>query len=372
MHDFVHLHVHTQYSLLDGQASIQRLVDKALKDGMRGIAVTDHGNMYGIKEFWNYVKKKNSQKHDKIKSLTKLSSAMKELLLEHADLAEYKSSVAAEVAAKQAVVDNATSYSMEDNEELVRIKSHLAQVESMESEFGFNVSAAEAKIADLAAIPDFKPIIGCEVYVARNGLLQKSAKEDQGGWHLILLAKNQQGYKNLIKIVSKAWTDGFYNRPRTDHAELEKYHEGIICCSACIGGEIPKLILSGRLEEAEKSVLWHKQLFGDDYYLELQLHKATVERANHDTYKLQMEANKYLVELAQKHNIKLICTNDVHFVEEDDAEAHDRLISINSSHDFDDPKRLLYSKQEWMKTRAEMNEIFADFPDALTNTVEIC
>ncbi|MBR7182424.1 MAG: DNA polymerase III subunit alpha [Alistipes sp.] len=372
MHDFVHLHVHTQYSLLDGQASIQRLVDKALKDGMRGIAVTDHGNMYGIKEFWNYVKKKNSQKHDKIKSLTKLSSAMKELLLEHADLAEYKSSVAAEVAAKQAVVDNATSYSMEDNEELVRIKSHLAQVESMESEFGFNVSVAEAKIADLAAIPDFKPIIGCEVYVARNGLLQKSAKEDQGGWHLILLAKNQQGYKNLIKIVSKAWTDGFYNRPRTDHAELEKYHEGIICCSACIGGEIPKLILSGRLEEAEKSVLWHKQLFGDDYYLELQLHKATVERANHDTYKLQMEANKYLVELAQKHNIKLICTNDVHFVEEDDAEAHDRLISINSSHDFDDPKRLLYSKQEWMKTRAEMNEIFADFPDALTNTVEIC
>ena len=374
MHNFVHLHVHTQYSLLDGQASIPRLVDKAIKDGMPGIAVTDHGNMFGIKEFWNYVKKKNGQKRDRLKELTKLRDGLVALLEQHPDIESYLSELKATIAQKQAQIDSATVYSMEDNEELLKLKSTLSRIESMDKEFGYSVQTAEEIIAKLAAVPDFKPIIGCEVYVAREAmhLKRKEVKSDIGGWHLILLAKNIQGYKNLIKIVSRAWTDGFYNRPRTDHKDLERYHEGLICCSACIGGEIPKLILAGRIDDAEKAILWHKNLFGDDYYLELQRHKATVERANHETYELQCRVNEQLIALAEKHNVKLVATNDVHFVEEDDAEAHDRLITINSRHDFDSPDRLLYSKQEWMKSRAEMSEIFADVPQSLTNTVEIC
>ena len=238
MHDFVHLHVHSQYSILDGQASIQRLVDKAIADGMRGIAITDHGNMFGIKEFYNYVKKKNGARRDKVKA------------------AEEK------IAALQAQIDEAGGATAEQEAAMTALK------------------------AEYDALPkeDFKAIIGCEVYVARRGLQFKEGKSDQSGYHLILLAKNAKGYHNLIKIVSKAWTEGFYMRPRTDHAELEKYHEGLICCSACLGGEVPRMISSGDLEAAEKSILWHKNLFGDDYYLELQLHKATVERANHETY----------------------------------------------------------------------------------------
>ncbi len=288
MSGFVHLHTHTQYSLLDGQASVKKLVDKAIKDGMPGIAITDHGNMFAIKEFMNYVGKTNK---------------------------------------------------------------------------GLKGEGKEP----------FKPIIGCEVYVARRGDLNlKTEKADRGGYHLILLAKNLKGYKNLLKIVSKAWTDGFYDRPRTDRKELEKYHEGLICASACLGGEIPRLIAEERFKEAEESVLWYKNLFGEDYYLELQLHKATVERANHEAYEMQCKVNEKLVELSRKHNIPLICTNDVHFVEEKDAEAHDRLICLSTGKDLDDPKRMLYSKQEWMKTTAEMEAIFGDYPEALANTVEIC
>ena len=325
MQDFVHLHVHSQYSILDGQASIQKLVDKAIGDGMRGIAITDHGNMFGIKEFWNYVKKKNGARRDKLK---KTSASIAEL---------------------QAVVDGGEA-TEEQKTELAKLK---AELDSLPKE-------------------DFKAIIGCEVYVARRGLQFKEGKQDQSGYHLILLAKNEKGYKNLIKIVSKAWTEGFYMRPRTDHTELEKYHEGLICCSACLGGEIPKKITAGDLEAAEKSILWHKNLFGDDYYLELQLHKATVERANHEAYPMQLEVNKHLIEFSQRLGVKLICSNDVHFVDEAHAEAHDRLICLSTSRDLDDPKRMLYSKQEWMKTRAEMNAIFEDVPEALANTVEIC
>ena len=374
MHNFVHLHVHTQYSLLDGQASIPRLVDKAIKDGMPGIAVTDHGNMFGIKEFWNYVKKKNGQKRDTLKSLTKLRDDLAALLEQHSDIEAYLTKLKDDIAQKQAQIDSSTVYSMEDNEALLKLKAQLSKVESMDKEFGYSVERADERLAALSAVPDFKPIIGCEVYVAREAmeLKRKEVKSDIGGWHLILLAKNLQGYKNLIKIVSRAWTDGFYNRPRTDHKDLKRYHEGLICCSACIGGEIPKLILAGRIEEAERAILWHKELFGEDYYLELQRHKATVERANHETYQLQCRVNEQLIELAQKHNVKLVATNDVHFVDEDDAEAHDRLITINSRHDFDSPDRMLYSKQEWMKTRAEMGNIFADVPQSLANTVEIC
>ena len=325
MQDFVHLHVHSHYSILDGQASIQRLVDKAIGDGMRGIAITDHGNMFGIKEFWNYVKKKNGARRDKVKQT---SAAIAEL---------------------QAKVDKDEATDEEKNE----LAKKKAEYDSLPKE-------------------DFKAIIGCEVYVARRGMLLKEGKMDQSGYHLILLAKNEKGYHNLIKIVSKAWTEGFYMRPRTDKAELEKYHEGLICCSACLGGEIPKLITADDLAAAEEAVLWHKNLFGEDYYLELQLHKATVERANHEAYPMQLKVNEHLIALSQKHGIKLVCTNDVHFVDEVHAEAHDRLICLSTSRDLDDPKRMLYSKQEWMKTRAEMNALFEDVPEALSNTVEIC
>ena len=323
MLDFVHLHVHSQYSILDGQASIAGLVDKAIADGQRGIALTDHGNMFGVKEFFNYVKKVNDKYRKEVKEL--------------------KSSVAE--------LEKAAAEEPEKTEEL---------------------KTAKEKLAKLEARGEFKPIIGCEVYVARRGLAFKESKEDQSGYHLILLAKNLTGYHNLIKIVSKAWTEGLYRHPRTDHSELEKYHEGLICCSACLGGEIPKKITKGDLEAAEEAVLWHKKVFGEDYFLELQLHKATVERANHEAYPLQLEVNRHLKELAAKHDIKLVCTNDVHFIDEDDAEAHDRLICLSTGKDLDDPKRILYSKQEWMKTRAEMEAIFGDVPEAMTNTAEIC
>ena len=322
MQDFVHLHVHTQYSILDGQASIPRLVDKAIANGMRGIAVTDHGDMFGIKEFFNYVNKKNGDTNGEIKNLKKRIGALE---------------------SGKEVVDNPEA----------EIASCREQLE-----------AAKKKL--------FKPIFGCEMYVARNRLEDKNGKPDQGGYHLVVLAKNAQGYHNLIKLVSKAWTKGFYMRPRTDRVELEKYHEGLIVCSACIGGEVPRRILAGQYAEAEEAIQWYKNLFGDNYYLELQRHKANVPRANHETYKLQQQVNEKLIEYSKKYNIKLVCTNDVHFVDEENAEAHDRLICLSTGKDLDDPNRMLYTKQEWMKTREEMNEIFADVPEALSNTCDIC
>ena len=321
MQDFVHLHVHTQYSLLDGQASVARLVDKAMQNGMKGIAVTDHGNMFGIKEFTNYVNKKNSGPKGEIKDLKK---------------------------------------------RLVGIEAGSIECEDKEAE----VAACKAKIVE-AENKLFKPIIGCEMYVARRTMDLKEGKQDQSGYHLIVLAKNETGYHNLIKLVSHAWTRGYYMRPRTDRSELEKYHEGLIVCSACIGGEVPKKIINDQLEEAEEAVRWYKNLFGDDYYLELQRHKATVPRANHEAYPLQQKANAKLLELARKYDIKVICSNDVHFVDEENAEAHDRLICLSTGKDLDDPTRMLYTKQEWMKTREEMNELFADVPEALSNTLEL-
>ena len=186
---FVHLHVHSQFSVLDGQASIPALVDKAVKDGQPGMALTDHGNMFGIKEFFNYVKKKNGKTKDNIKALQKRLAALEE--------------------GKEEV---------EDREKAI-------------ADCRAELEAEEKKI--------FKPILGCEVYVAHNSMEQRTDK----GWHLILLAKNLKGYKNLIKIVSNAWTRGYYYHPRTDKAELEKYHEGLIVCSACLGGELPQKIM---------------------------------------------------------------------------------------------------------------------------------
>ena len=326
MQDFVHLHVHTHYSILDGQASIQRLVDKAMANGMRGMAVTDHGNMFGIKEFFNYVNKKNGGTNSEIKNLKK------------------------RIAALEGGAEAGEEWNGDAQAELTDCRNRLPELQK--------------KL--------FKPIIGCEMYVARRRLFNKDGKEDQGGYHLIVLAKNEKGYHNLIKLVSKAWTEGYYNRPRTDRTELEKYHEGLIVCSACIGGEVPKKILSGRMEEAEEAVQWYKNIFGDDYYLELQLHKATAPRANYETYELQLQVNEKLKEFSKKYGIKLICSNDVHFVEEENAEAHDRLICLSTGKDLDDPKRMLYSKQEWFKTREEMNALFADVPEALDNTCDIC
>ena len=287
MEDFVHLHVHTQYSILDGQAAIPKLVDKAVKNGMRGMAVTDHGNMFGIKEFFNYCNKVNKGKPDAEK---------------------------------------------------------------------------------------FKPIFGCEVYCARRDLHSKENNAiDKSGWHLILLAKNEVGYHNLVKIVSEAWVDGYYHRPRTDHKAIEKHHEGLIASSACLAGEIPRYVSRGQLEEAERSIEWFKSVFGEDFYIELMRHevKDPMQRANRETFRDQKAIEPTLIELARKHGVKLICTNDSHFVDEENAEAHDRLLCLSTGKDLDDPNRMLYSKQEWFKTREEMNEVFKDIPEALSNTVEI-
>ena len=220
----------------------------------------------------------------------------------------------------------------------------------------------------------FKPIFGCEMYVSRYGSkLLKDDKKHQGGYHLIVLAKNYQGYKHLIKLVSRSWVDGFYMRPRTDREDLEKYHEGLIVCSACIAGEVPKKILNGDIAGAREAIEWHKRVFGDDYYLELQRHqvKDPTIRANRETYPMQEQANKVLIQLAHEYGIKLVCTNDAHFVDQENAEAHDHLLCLATSKDLDDPTRMLYSKQEWFKTREEMNEVFADVPESLSNTLEI-
>ncbi len=289
MEDFVHLHVHTYYSILDGQSSVERLVDKAVGNGMRAMAITDHGNMFAIKNFYNYCNKVNK----KLK--------------------------------------------------------------------------AEGK-------PAFKPILGCEMYVARHKKESKIKENgDMGGKHLVVLAKNYVGYKNLIKLVSRAWVDGFYMRPRTDHDDLERFHEGLIVSSACIAGEVPSKILKGDIDGARESIRWFKRVFGEDYYLELQRHEVTNPsiHANRQTYPLQQKANKMLLQLAKEENVKVICTNDAHFVDEENAEAHDHLICLSTGKDLDDPNRLLYTKQEWFKTREEMNQVFSDLPEVLRNTCEI-
>ena len=289
MEDFIHLHVHTYYSILDGQSPVKRLVDKAVADGMRGMAITDHGNMFGIKEFFDYCKTVNGKLKDEGK-------------------------------------------------------------------------------------PPFKPIFGCEMYVARNGQKTlKRDKSDMSGYHLIVLAKNYQAYKNLVKLVSNAWVDGFYMRPRTDREDLERYREGLIVCSACIAGEVPKKILDGDIAGAREAIEWYHRVFGQDYYLELQRHEVTdpTIRANRETFPLQQKANKVLIELAREYGIKLVCSNDCHFVDKENAEAHDHLLCLSTAKDLDDPTRMLYSKQEWFKTRQEMNDIFGDIPEALANTLEV-
>ena len=289
MEDFIHLHVHTHYSILDGQSKIPRLVDKAVKDGMKGMAITDHGVMYGIKEFADYCASVNKGRKKE-------------------------------------------------------------------------------------GLEPFKPIFGCEMYVAHHRKESKSASDgDKSGYHLIVLAKNFKGYKNLIKLVSRAWVDGFYFKPRTDRGDLEKYHEGLIICSACIAGEVPAKILNGDIEGAREAIEWYRRVFGEDYYLEIQRHevKDPHQRANRETFPLQQRANKVILELAKEYGIKVVCTNDCHFEDQDTAEAHDHLLCLSTNKKLDDPSRMLYTKQEWFKTRAEMNDVFSDVPEALTNTLDI-
>lgn len=273
---FTHLHVHSQYSILDGAASINDLVNKAKGDNMPALALTDHGTMFGIKEF--------------------------------------------------------------------------------------HAACSRAEI---------KPILGCETYVASRTIKDKSDKVDRSGHHLILLAKNRVGYINLIKLISTANTSGFYYKPRIDKELLEKHHEGLIASSACLGGEIPQLLMANNMKEAEEAVLWYKKLFGEDYYLELMRHPAESQREREEVYDWQVKVNKQLVPLAKKLGVKLIATNDIHFTNESDAEAHDLLICLNTGKDFDDPNRMRYTKQEWFKTQSEMNELFKDIPEALANTSEI-
>ena len=274
---FVHLHVHTQYSILDGQSSIENLFNRAEELGMPGLAITDHGNMYGIKEFYKYAKKH----------------------------------------------------------------------------------------------PNIKPIVGCEIYVSVGDHKLKD-KANRAYYHLILLAKNYNGYKNLMKIVSIAHIEGMYYRPRVSHEVLEKYHEDLICCSACMAGEVPRMILAGDMEGADRAIEWHKKVFGDDYYLEVMLHKTEVPGLSQDVYEGQSKYVPVLFELAKKHNLKVVATNDVHFVRKEDGPAHDRLICLTTNAYIDDPDRLHYTQQEYLKSEEEMAALFPDHPEVLENTLEVC
>ena len=273
---FTHLHVHSQYSILDGAASVSALVGKAKKDGMGALALTDHGTMFGIKEFHTACKKSG-----------------------------------------------------------------------------------------------IKPILGCETYVAERTIHDKKDKVDRSGYHLILLAKNKTGYKNLVKLISIANNDGFYYKPRIDKDLLEKYSEGLIASSSCLGGEIPSLLMANQMKEAEETILWYKKVFGPDFYLELMRHPSEYAQQREEVYDKQVQVNKLIVPLAQKLGIKIIATNDVHFTNAEDADAHDLLICLNTGKDIDDPTRMRYTKQEWFKTQQEMNELFSDIPEALLNTAEI-
>ena len=270
---FVHLHVHTQYSILDGQSSIENLFNRAEELGMSGLAITDHGNMFGVKEFFKFAKKH----------------------------------------------------------------------------------------------PSVKPVIGCEVYVSVGDHREKK----KGYYHLILLAKNYHGYQNLMKIVSEAHINGMYYRPRVSHEVLEKYHEDLICSSACIAGEVPRHILQGDIAGAEEAIQWHKNVFGDDYYLEVMLHKTEIPGQSLEVWEEQKKYNKVLFELAEKHNVKVIATNDVHFVRKEDGPAHDRLICLTTNSFVDDPDRLHYTQQEYLKSEEEMRALFPDHPEAIDNTMEV-
>ncbi len=273
---FTHLHVHTQYSILDGASSISHIIEKVKSLGMEALAITDHGNMFGVKEFHSAAVKKG-----------------------------------------------------------------------------------------------IKPVIGCEIYVARRSMAEVTGKEDRSGDHLILLAKNLTGYKNLIKLVSTAWIKGFYYKPRIDKELLAKHHEGLMASSACLAGEIQDEILHGTIEGAEAALRSYLDIFGEDFYLEVMRHETHDPEADRTAFPLQQKVIEVLKKFSVKYKVKLIATNDVHFINAEDAEAHDRLICINTAKDIDDPDRLRYSKQEYVKTEEEMREIFSDIPEAVDNVAGV-
>ncbi|MBN2348575.1 MAG: DNA polymerase III subunit alpha [Bacteroidales bacterium] len=273
---FTHLHIHTQYSILDGAADISGLINKAKNYGMTALAITDHGNMFGVKEFHN-----------------------------------------------------------------IALKNKI------------------------------KPILGCEVYIARRSRFDKSDKSDGGGYHMVLLAKNAEGYHNLVKLVSYGWTEGFYYKPRIDKELLKKFATGLIATSACLNGEIPYIIRNENKNEAKKAIEEYKSIFGEDFYLELQRHPSGDPEMDKEVYDDQVFVNKQILELAVETHTKYIATNDVHFINKEDAAAHDRLLCISTASDVDDPNRLRYTQQEWFKTQQEMAELFSDVPEALSTTQEI-
>jgi len=276
MSNFVHIHLHTQYSILDGASKISELMDIAANLGMKAVAITDHGNMFGVKEFHNAAKGKG-----------------------------------------------------------------------------------------------IKPIIGVEAYVARRGMSENTTRDDRSGDHLILLAKNYTGYRNLVKLVSLSWTEGFYYKPRMDKDLLKEHNEGLIATSACIAGEIPTAILNNDQDTAEKVAREYRDIFGDDFYLEIQRHKTGDPLYDNDTLSRQNEVIEAYRVLSEKTGIKIVASNDVHFLKAEDAEAHDRLICLNTGKELDDPDRLRYTKQEYFKTEEEMRELFPDYPEAVDNTMEI-
>ena len=304
---FVHLHVHSHYSTLDGMSKVPDIVDKCLRTSMPAVALTDHGNMYGIKEFLDYC----------------------------------------------TIVNEANEKKWKENHD-----------------------------ASEPFVP-FKPIVGIEAYCAwrtRRSMTNeqftwpdgKVEQIDKSGWHLILLAKNELGYHNLCKLTSAGFMDdAFYSRPRIDKELLQQYHEGIIACSACLGGELSQKVLHGDLAGAEETVQWFKQVFGDDYYIELQRHQTDKPNGNQETYQEQCRVNPVLIELARKYDVKLICTNDAHFLDEQNADAHEHLICLSTNNKISEPRKMLYTKQEWLKTPDEMAHIFEDIPEALANTLEI-
>ena len=282
---FAHLHVHTQYSILDGLSDIGKLFARARELGMPALAITDHGNMYGVKEFFKHAYDKKN------------------------------------------------------------------------------------KDADGNLI--VKPIIGCEVYVTRHYDHHLKDRDHRSYYHLILLAKNYDGYRNLMKICTTGHIEGMYYKPRVSHEVLEKYHDNLICCSACLAGEVPKDIMADNMEAAREAIRWHKDLFGEDYYLEVMLHKSVVPGVPTDVYDAQMKVNPAIFSLAEEMGVKVVATNDAHFILQEDGPAHDRLICLTTNSDIDDPNRLRYTQQEYLKSEEEMRELFPDHPEAIENTMEV-
>ena len=289
MNRFVHLNVHSHYSIMDGCANIRELVDAAIKEEMFGMAITDNGNMFGIMEFFNYVNRINDKRQEK-------------------------------------------------------------------------------------GMKPFKPIIGCELYVAKNG--SKNNKDNHNplkGFHLTVLAKNFTGYKNLIKIVSNSWIEGFYGSPRTDRADLEKYHEGLIVLSGSDGSEVFTKITNGDIETLDETIKWYKQLFGEDYYLELQ-RCADCDLMSNTSSNLMLEqqrVNAVLLQKAKEYGVKVVATNDVHYVAPEDLVVYNIQKCVVAGNTIDKFFKTDSHQFRWLRSTKEMCELFSDVPEAIANTIEI-